>query len=144
MGVSDVTGEYIVYNSEYSNGLLPNVSITTNWVFSGVTAGFSTDTTTSTGNSNSNPAVSTDGLTLNPFLLGPPFVLAGFYDTVTGFGTPTVSYQNQAVDGFALDATGYAEVVYVSSPTPEPAMIPVVGGALLALCFYRRKKQVTV
>lgn len=143
LGITDVTSEYIVYDSDYSNGLDATVSIETDWTFSGVTAAFSTDTTTSSGASNSNPAVSSDGLTLNPLMNLPPIVLAGFYDNVTGFGTPTVSFKNIADMGQALQATGYAEVVYVSSPVPEPATIPIVGGALLALCFYRRKKQVT-
>jgi hypothetical protein len=143
LGITDVTSEYIVYDSDYSSGLTLTQSIETEWTFSGVTAAFSTDTTTSNGGSVSTPAVSSDGLTLNPLVNLPPMVLAGFYDTVTGLGTPTIGYQNMAVIGGALEATGYAEVVYVSNPVPEPATIPVVGGALLALCFYRRKKQVT-
>jgi len=125
-----------------------NVSIETDWSFTGVTAAFSTDKTTATGGANSTTTVSSDGLTLNPLLDLPPVLLAGFYDDVTGFGTPTVSWSNKADTGTALEATGYAEVVYAMNvtglnPVPEPATIPIVGGALLALCVYRRKKQVT-
>jgi hypothetical protein len=142
LGVTNpVVGEFIVYDSDYSSGLNSSVSVETDWVFSGVTAAFSTDTTTSTGAGTSNPAVSSDGLTLNPLINLPSTVLAGFYDIVTGFGTPSVFFDNRVDTGQALQATGYAEVVYETA-TPEPASIPVVGGALLAAFLYRRKKLV--
>jgi hypothetical protein len=146
LGITDVTSEYVVYDSDYSNGVAASVNIQTMWSFSGVTLAFSSDTTTVTGSSSSTGVVSSDGLALNAFVAGPPSVLAGFYDVVTSLGTPTVSYSNAAFRGAALQATGYAEVVYVSSPVPEPNMIPMVAAAasLLAVCWFRGRKSVTV
>jgi hypothetical protein len=150
LGVTDVAAEFIVYTSDYSNGMNSSVSVETDWTISGVTAQFSTDTTTATGAFNSTLITSSDGNTLNPLITLPTstMVLAGFYDNVFGFGTPTISYVNKTDTGSDLAQTGYAEVVYamniVASPVPEPGLIPVAGAGLLALVLYRRKKTVAV
>ena len=144
-GSLTVASEFLNYDSDYSNGLNSSVTTVTRWTFSGATLAFTADTTTSSGGSNSNPAVSTDGLTLNPLTtaLG-PVVLAGFYDTVSGFGTPTVNWTNQATTGSALQATGYAQVVYdynviTTTGTPEPVSMLLLGAGLLAVSFAGRK-----
>ena len=145
IGRSDtVASETLVYNSDYSNGLNSSVTTVTNWTFGGVTLAFTADTTTSTGGSNSTPAVSTDGLTLNPLTNLPPIVLAGFYNTVSGFGTPTVNWTNQATTGSALQATGYAQVIYdynitQTTGTPEPVSMLLLGSGLLAVSMIGRK-----
>ncbi len=147
LGITDVTSEFVVYNSDYSSGLAPSVMIETDWTFGGATFFYPTDTTTSSGTSTSNPAVGGSGVD-NPLIDLPPVVLAGLYDNATVLGTPIVGFLNQAVTGTALEATGYAEVVYfgtggTDSPVPEPGLISLVGGALLGVCLYRRKKAVT-
>jgi hypothetical protein len=143
---SPLTGEFLVYDSDYSSGLAAAVSMETDWSFSGANFAFASDTTTVTGASSSDLVVSSDGLTLNAFTDLPPDVLAGFYDNVdgtTGFGTPTVSYSSKPDAGSALDSTGYVEVVYVTgtdtvTATPEPKAEVLIGFALIAMCFVRR------
>jgi hypothetical protein len=142
-GALTVASEFINYNSDYSSGLAGAVTTVTNFSFSGATLAFSTDTLTSTGGSNSNPATSTDGLTINQLQSLPPIVLAGFYDVASTFGTVTVNYTNQATQGSALQATGYAQVVYdynVTSGTPEPVSMLLFGSGLLAVSIVGRRK----
>jgi hypothetical protein len=142
-GALTVASEFINYNSDYSSGLAGIVTAVTNFSFSGATLAFSTDTLTSTGGSNSNPATSTDGLTINQLQSLPPIVLAGFYDVASTFGTVTVNYTNQATQGSALQATGYAQVVYdynVTSGTPEPVSMLLFGSGLLAVSIVGRRK----
>lgn len=143
-GSLSVASEFLVYNSDFSNGLTGTVQTVTNWSFSGATFTFAADTTTSTGGSNSTPAVSTDGLTLNPLTNFPPIVIAGFYNTITGFGTPTVNWTNQATVGQAVQATGLAQIVYdynvQSTGVPEPVSMVLFGGGLLALSIIGRKR----
>jgi hypothetical protein len=142
-----VASEFLSYNSSYSSGLDSTVTTQTTWAFSGAGFAFNADTTTSTGGSVANPAVSTDGLTLNPLTSLPPTVLAGFYNTVSTFGTPTVNWTNQATTGSALQATGYAQVVYdynivQTTGTPEPVSILLLGAGLLVLSQVKRKASV--
>jgi hypothetical protein len=143
LGISNVSSETLVYNSDYSNGEASNVTTSTTWTFAGATLQFGADTTTSTGGSNSNPAVSTDGLTIQPLTNLPPVVLAGFYDTASAFGTITVNWTNSATVGSAVQATGYAQVIYdysVTSSSPEPVSMLLLGSGLLGLSFIGRKK----
>jgi hypothetical protein len=142
-GSLTVASEFLVYDSDYSNGLSPAVTTVTNWSFSGATLAWTTDTTTVTGTSGSNSYTSARGATVNPLTNLPPIVLAGYYDTISGFGTPTVNWTTQATVGSALQGTGYAEVVYdynVTSATPEPFSLVLLGGGLLALSVVGRKK----
>jgi hypothetical protein len=142
-GALTVASEFINYSSDYSSGLAGAVTTVTNFSFSGATLAFSTDTLTSTGGSNSNSATSTDGLTINQLQSLPPIVLAGFYDVASTFGTVTVNYTNQATQGSALQATGYAQVVYdynVTSGTPEPVSMLLFGSGLLAVSIVGRRK----
>jgi hypothetical protein len=150
-GSLSVASEFLAYSSDYSNGEVTPVTDQTTYTFTGATLTFAADTVTSTGGSISNGPVSTDGLTYNsnntntPNGWQPgPTVLAGFYDTVTGFGTVTVGYTNNAT-GTTLADTGYAEIVYdynftVSSGTPEPMSMILFGGGLLAISLVGRKK----
>src|SRR5579863_3671872 len=62
-----VSAEFLVYDTDYSSGLAASVTTVTNWTFGGAGFAFPTDTTTVTGASSSGLAVSSDGLTLNPF-----------------------------------------------------------------------------
>jgi len=146
LGVSGsltVASEFLVYDSDYSSGLSPTVTTVTNWTFSGATLAWTTDTTTTTGTSGSNSYTSAQGATVNPLATLPPTVLAGYYDTISGFGTPTVNWTTQATVGSALQGTGYAQVVYdynVTSATPEPFSMVLLGGGLLALSVVGRKK----
>jgi hypothetical protein len=144
-----VASEFVNYSADYSNGLANNVTTVTNYSFSGAGLAFSTDTLTSTGGSNSNGAVSTDGLTSNILTTTPNgwvsggVVLAGFYDNASTFGTVTVNYTNQATVGSALQATGYAQIIYdynVTSSTPEPVSMMLFGSGLLALSIVGRRK----
>ena len=137
-----VDAEFIVYNSDYSSGLASTVTTVTKWSLSGATFAFLSDTTTSTGGNNSSPAVSSDGFSLNPAFNFPPFILSGFYDAVSGsFGTPTVNWTNSATVGAAVQATGYAEVVYGSDgiplPTPEPGSLSFMGAGLCMAYFLK-------
>ena len=132
-----VAAEYVVYNSDYSSGLDSAVTTVTNWSFSGTTFAFATDTTTSTGGPTSTPAVSTDGLAFNAISDLPPLLLAGFYDVAESlpFGTPTINWTNDATVGSAIEATGYAQVVYVTNSNtipaiPEPDSMWLVGAGL--------------
>jgi hypothetical protein len=97
-----LVGEFINYESDYSNGMASTVTTETDWAFSGGTAAFATDTTTSTGGSVSNPAESSDGHPLNPLINLPPILLAGFHNNVTVFGTPTAGFTNKADIGSAV------------------------------------------
>jgi hypothetical protein len=129
-----VASEFLIYDSDYSNGLSGSVTAVTNWTFSGATFAFGSDTTTSTGGSSSSQAVSTDGLTFNASQSLPPTVLAGFYDVASAFGTPTINWTNQTTSGSAVATTGYAQVVYdynVTSSTPEPVSMLLLGTGLV-------------
>jgi hypothetical protein len=143
LGVSvPITSELLVYDSDYSSGLAANVSMVTDWSFSGATFTFAADTTTVTGASDSETTVSSDGLTLNPFVDLPPDLLAGFYDVATTFGTPTINWSTQPTQGSAVDNTGYVEVLYgtgtVTTPTPEPETIVLLGCGIVGMYFVRR------
>jgi hypothetical protein len=145
-GPLSVAGEFIVYDSDYSSGLSPTVTTATNWGFSGVTAAWASDTTTVTGTNSSNSNVSSQGAPFNPLTNAfGPTVLAGFYDTVSGFGTPTINWTTQATVGDALSGTGYAEVVYAYNVTdtgaPEPLSMLLAATGLL-LVFAARTKPV--
>jgi hypothetical protein len=128
LGISGVTTEVLVYNSDYSSGVTTSVTDTTDFTFTSA-AGFqwASDNLTSTGGGNSTGAVCSSGAALNATtsVFG-PLVLSGCYDSaLSGFGAPvTVSFVNTFV-GNAIQGTGYAEIIYGgdSAPlsTPEPA-----------------------
>lgn len=148
LGVSGpLSGEFLVYDSDYSNGLAPDVTTVTNWTFSGADFAFSTDTTTVTGDGFAGAPVSSDGLSFNSYMNLPPGVLAGFYDIVdntSGFGTPVVQFSSSPTVGSAIESTGYAEVVYFvgtdSAPVPEPSgPIPIVIGGVIAMLLARAR-----
>jgi hypothetical protein len=150
-----LASEFIAYSADFSTPESTAVTTVTNFGFAGVTAQFGADTTTSTCGGGcalgSAGPVSTDGLTSNAGTTTPMgwqtggFVNPGFYDTVSGFGTPTVTYTNQATQGQALQTTGFAQVIYdynftQSSSTPEPISMVLFGGGLLAVSLVGRKK----
>jgi hypothetical protein len=144
-----ITGEFIVYNADYSNGTTNSVVEITDFSdnFSPANLKFTQDTITTTGGSNSTSQVSKDGLSLHPndsTNFPPASLLAGFYDPLTsGFGDGgTVSFTNQFTSGGAFDGTGYVQVVfeYDSSSAPEPASMVLIGSGLLALACVARKK----
>jgi hypothetical protein len=143
-GSLTLASEFVSYNSDYSNGLAASVTTITNWAFSGAGLAFATDTTTSTGSGNSSPAVSSDGLALKAFAVLPPVLLPGFYNNASSFGTVTVNWTNQATVGSAIQATGYAQVVYdyntAVAGTPEPVSMLLFGTGLLAVSLIGRKK----
>jgi hypothetical protein len=144
-GSITLASEFVSYDSDYSNGLNASVTTVTKWSFTGAGLAFATDTTTSTGGGNSSPAISSDGLTLNPFVSLPPVLLPGFYNNVgIPFGTVTVNWTNQATVGSAIQATGYAQIVYdyntVVAGTPEPVSMLLLGSGLLAVSLIGRKK----
>jgi len=151
-----VASEFINYYSDYSNGEATTVSISTQWSFSGAGLQLLTDTTTVTGGSNSTPATSASNgggvQVINPAIpvdnkqnvSDPGILLQGFYDNVTGaFGAVTVNFTNFANSGSAVQATGYAQVVYDynnTSATPEPVSMVLFGAGLLGVSLIGRKK----
>ncbi len=142
-GSLTVASEFVSYDSDYSNGLNSSVTTVTKWAFSGAGLAFAADTTTSTGSGSSGPAVSSDGLTLNPFQVLPPVLLAGFYNNASSFGTVTVNWTNSATVGSAIQATGYAQIVYdynTPNTSPEPVSMLLFGTGLLTLSLVGRKK----
>jgi hypothetical protein len=152
-GSLTVASEFVSYYSDYSSGLSSSVTTATNWLFSGPSFAFGTDTTTSTGDGKSTPATSIDGLVANALTSTPNgwqaggVVLAGFYDNSATFGAVTVSYTNQATSGSALQATGYAQIVYDYnvidvSAVPEPVSLLLLGTGLLAGALIGSKKLV--
>jgi len=149
-----VASEFVNYESDWSSALTNNVNYSTQFAFTGATLAFANDTVTSTcaasgcSNGSAGP-VSTDGLSLNALTNNPNgwqtggTVLAGFYDAVSSFGTITVNWTNTANSGSALAATGYAQVVYdynVTSSTPEPVSMFLLGGGLLGVSLLGRRK----
>ncbi len=136
-----VNSEKIVYVSDYSNGISTPVSETTTFVFqSGF--GLVNDLVTTSGTGNSNTPVSFLGWTYNATAAP---VLAGFYQNVTsGQGNAfNITYNNVVGTGSVLAATGYVQVVYDYSPAvaPEPASFAMIGGGLLALAAFARKRN---
>jgi hypothetical protein len=148
LGSTTITTEFLVYNSDFSNGLSPAIVETTNYTISGgaTTFAVTSDTLTSTGNANigSTSAVCSSGLTYNNFTNIPPIILSGCYDNATGGtlgGAVTVGYTNAFPTGNALQGTGYAEIVYdYSTGTPEPVSMILLGSGLLAVSLIGRKK----
>lgn len=150
LGVSPtVTSEFIVYDGDYSSGLTTPVTETTNFGLTGLGGAnfaFATDTITTTGQSSSQSITCVSGGTFNQSTNLPPGVLSGCYDNATsgtlGAGA-TVLYTNTFNSGTALSGTGYAEIVYdysVTSGTPEPVSMLLLGGGLLGLSIIGRKK----
>jgi hypothetical protein len=155
--VTSVSG-YVVYDTDYSNGISPTVDETAMFSFSGFSglesAAWLTDQVETTGTSSSNNTVSnTEGAPFHAAVVGTPFILAGFYDALTGLSTTTASdqsftvgYSSNFLSGFAVSGTGYAQVVYTYStdttPTPEPVTYGLIGAALIGLGFVRRHKKV--
>jgi hypothetical protein len=153
-GSLTVASEFVNYTSDWATATSNNVNFNTQYTFTGATLAFANDTVTSTcvstgcSNGSAGP-VSTDGLSLNPLTNNPNgwqtggTVLAGFYDAVSSFGTITVNYTNTDVSGAALSASGYAQVVYdynVTSSTPEPISMFLLGGGLLGVSLLGRRK----
>jgi len=136
--------EYLVYESDYSSGTVTPVSEISTFSFG---SGFTNtaDTLTSTGGSNSSGAVSTDSATFQTYQTGPPAILSGFTDSITGVsyvqasGTESTAFTS----GGALGVTGYVYVVatYTTSATPEPATMALTGGALVLVASFRRRRK---
>jgi hypothetical protein len=145
-GSLTVASEFVDYDSDYSSGLSTTVTTVTNWTFTGATFAWGADTTTVTGTGGSNSYTSTQGASLNPLTNLPPIVLAGFYDNVSAFGTPTISWTTQATVGSAVAGTGYAEVIYDynvisgGSGTPEPVSMLLLGTGLAAIFLLRTRR----
>jgi hypothetical protein len=150
--VGTVTGEFIVYDSDFSNPNLATETAVTNWAFSGGALSFATDTTTSTeSGGTSTPATSTGGhaFTLASLDSFNNLIKAGFDDTVTSsFGAISVNYTNTSTVNTAVALTGYAQIVYTGSnltvTTPEPVSMALLGSGLVALSCLRRRKSNSV
>jgi len=146
--VQPLVAEFIVYNSDYSNGVTPSVTETTHFTFTtGATLQWTSDILTTTGAANSNPATCSSGATLNPLTTAfGPVVLAGCYDNATaGFGgSVTVNYTNSFPLGNAVQGTGYSEIVYAynttTTSTPEPVSMVLLGSGLLGFSLLGRKR----
>jgi hypothetical protein len=152
--VTSVSG-YVVYDTDYSNGISASVDEAATFSFSGFSGlesiAWLNDLVTTTGASSSTSTVSTTEHASFHAAGGTPFILAGFYDALTGLSTTTANDQSFTVDysssflsGLAVSGTGYAQVVYTyttdTTPTPEPMTYGLVGAALIGLSFVRRKK----
>jgi|SRR5579871_3286 len=142
LGLPTYNTEFIVYDSDYSNGVVTPVTATTTWDFVGTVFSFATDTLTTTGLSNSTSTASADGLSFNNSNNLPPLVFPGFYDTATTLGTPTVDWTAQVTAGGALGFTGYAEVVY-GYVTPEPAALSLLVVGFVGALLYLRKRRLS-
>ena len=146
--VQPLVGEFIVYNSDYSNGVTPSVTETTQFTFTtGATLQWTSDILTTTGTSNSNPATCSSGATLNPSTTAfGPLTLAGCYgNAIAGFGgSVTVNYTNSFLTGNAVQGTGYSEIVYVYNTTipstPEPVSMVLLGSGLLGFSLLGCKR----
>jgi len=151
-----ITGEFVVYDSDFSNPDTLTETAVTNWAFtasplSGIA--FGADTTTSTegtgaGSGTSTTATSSMGNAFQAAVLDSfgNLIKAGFDNTVsTPFGTVTANYTNQSTVGTAVGLTGYLQVVYQGSNlvvgTPEPISMVLFGSGLIAISVLRRRKS---
>lgn len=143
-----VTSEFVVYDGDYSSGLNTPVTEITNFslaALGGASFAFGTDTITTTGTASSASITCISG-TFNQSTNLPPGLLAGCYDNATSGtlgGGATVLYTNTFTAGTALQGTGYAEIAYdysVTTGSPEPVSMLLLGGGLLSLSIIGRKK----
>ena len=155
-----LNSEYIVYDADYSSGLLANIQETATFSFGfsggtfGDTVGWASDVITVTGSGvasggggSSYVNCATYG-TPGPLQLGPPTIFPGCQDQVGGALSQSAQVLVQYTDAFAatgsaVAGTGYAEVVYNYSPaggTPEPVSMVLLGSGLLGLSLIGRKK----
>jgi len=152
-GGSILQTEYIVYSSDYSSGLASTVTEQTLYGFTGIGTGslaWANDNDQASGGSSSGGQTSvTQGAPFNNLISGPPVILAGFYDNVSGVsGTTglnvTVGYTNSFIAGSALNTSGYAqEVITFTTPggTPEPGTLFLMGSALVGVGLIRRRRK---
>lgn len=149
LGSNIIVGEFVSYDSDYSSGFNPTVSTQTAFGVSSTTPfALTSDTLVSTGASLSTPATCGAGgnpnaLTTVPGPSGPVVLLAGCYDTASPtFGNAVIiNYTNMATTGSALQATGYAQIVYeYSNGIPEPGTMALIGGGLIAVSLVRRRR----
>jgi len=145
-GGATVASEFLVYNNDYSIGQAVTTVQTVFAFASGSPLQYTTDTLSSSGNANSNPATCTSsGGSVNAqATINGAVVPTGCYNTIgSPWGVVTVNYTQTVVAGGAVSATLNAEVVFdynVTSSTPEPVSMLLMGGGLLGLSFIGRKR----
>jgi hypothetical protein len=143
-----LASEFIDYNNDYSIGGVNGATVQTVFNFlSGSPLQYATDTLTSTGGANSNPATCTSilGGPVNPQqTINGAVVPVGCTNTVgSPYGVVTINYTQSVTAGSATSATLDAYVVFdynTSTTTPEPVSMLLMGGGLLALSFIGRKR----
>jgi hypothetical protein len=138
------TSEYLVYESDYALGTTSSVTAVATWTFTGPGLTYTSDTTTTTGGSFSISQVSSNHLTFNPLTDLPPVELAGFYDPASSIGTITVTVSDSFTQGGAVNATGYAEIVYDQSSAPavpEPTSVGLFATVVAASALLMKRKR---
>lgn len=146
-GGATVASEFLVYNNDYSIGQAVTTVQTVFNFTSGSPLQYATDTLSSSGNANSNPATCTSisgGSVTAQQTINGAVVPTGCYNTVgSPWGVVTVNYTQTVVAGGAVSATLNTEVVFdynVTSATPEPVSMLLMGGGLLGLSIIGRKR----